>query len=93
MNDKKQRIASQQQHNVLCDNFLNPENSRLNQPIANFRGLTTLNHQLDFPITDPVENVFYGHNETSLENQQENSRTGVNTRLEAKDDYRRNLGE
>ena len=46
---------------------------------------------MEFPIIPPQENVFYGHNITTLENQGMNSRFGNSTRLESKDEYRNSL--
>ena len=74
-------------NNVYCGKQLNPIYSRLQQPIDNFRGLSTMNLQVEHPIIDPRENVFNGHNKTSLNNQQMNSRHGKSTRLESKDEY------
>ncbi len=89
--DKKKAIARNLTYNVDCDNSLNPDYSRLSQPLDNFRGLSTINLQVDYPIVPPQEYVFYGHNITSLKNQAMNSRFGSNTRLESKDDYRKSL--
>jgi len=91
LDDKRRAISRGLKHNVMCDDFLNANHSRLNEPIDNFRGLSTINLQLDFPITDPQNNVFDGHNVTALENQNINSRFGSSTRLESKDEYRKNL--
>ena len=91
MEDKRKSIARKLNHNVECDNSLHPDYSRLSQPMDNFRGLSTINLQMDFPIIPPQENVFYGHNITTLENQGMNSRFGNSTRLESKDEYRNSL--
>jgi len=85
LDDKRKRISRNLQYNTQCNEYLNPQHSRLNQPIDNFRGLSTINLQVDYPIIDPQENVFYGHNNNM------NDRFGSNTRLEAKDTYRKNL--
>lgn len=87
LDTKKAKLAKELQKSVACDNFLNPTNSRLEVPIDEYRGLSTLPLQISYPLTDPKENVFNGHNTTSLENQDVNSRSGTNTRLEAKDKY------
>ena len=89
--DKRKALARNLQHHVVCDDYLNSQHSRLNEPIDNFRGLSTIDLQLDFPIIEPQNNVFYGHNETVLPKQDMNSRFGNNTRLEAKDTYKKNL--
>lgn len=91
LSDKRKGIASNLKHHVQCDEYLNPQHSRLNEPIDNFRGLSTINLQLDYPIIDPKVSVFYGHNKTVLPEQNVNSRFGNSTRLEAKDTYRKNL--
>ena len=76
----------------VCSRRLNPINSRLDTPMDEFKGLSTLKLQVEFPIVDPVaRRVFYGHNKTSLLNQEENSRGGKMTRLEAKDEYSKKL--
>ena len=89
--DKRNKLARQITAANNCDNFLNPDYSRLNNPLDNYRGLSTIDLQLDHPITPAQENVFYGHNLTTLENQNMNSRFGNSTRLESKDDYRKAL--
>ena len=91
MEDKRKVIARKLNHSVECDNNLHPDYSRLSQPMDNFRGLSTINLQMDFPHIPPQENVFYGHNLTSLKDQGMNSRFGNNTRLESKDEYRNSL--
>jgi len=48
-------------------------------------------YKLNYPLTNPLDNVFYGHNKTSLINQAGNSRGGTNTRLESKDNYSKKL--
>ena len=87
LDDKRQKLVSELQKSVYCDNFLNPTNSRLEVPIDEFRGLSTLPLQISYPLIDPKENVFNGHNTTSLPNQDVNSRSGTNTRLEPKHKY------
>ena len=87
LDDKRKKLADNLQKSVYCNNFLHPSNSRLEVPIDEFRGLSTLPLQISYPLIDPKENVFNGHNTTSLQNQDVNSRTGANTRLEAKDKY------
>lgn len=87
LDDKKKKIAKDLSRSVYCDKFLNPTSSRLEKPIDDFRGLSTLEFQIDYPLIDPTHSVFYGHNKTTLENQDVNSRTGTSTRLEAKDGY------
>ena len=87
LDDKNKRIATELQKSILCNNFLDPNSTRLNLPLDDFRGLSTIKYQVDYPITDPLNNVFYGHNESSLLNQNVNSRDGKSTRLEAKDNY------
>ena len=91
LSDKRKALARDLKHQIQCDEYLNPQHSRLNIPIDNFRGLSTINLQLDYPIIDPKESVFYGHNDTILKDQNMNSRFGNSTRLEAKDTYRKNL--
>jgi hypothetical protein len=87
LDDKKKQIAKDLQRSVYCDKFLNPTSSRLEKPIDEFRGLSTLPLQIDYPLINPNESVFNGHNSTSLVNQDINSRLGTFTRLEAKDEY------
>ena len=91
LSEKRKAISRGLKHQLHCDDYLNSQHSRLNEPIDNYRGLSTINLQLDYPIIDPLENVFYGHNETVLPKQNMNSRFGNSTRLEAKDTYRKNL--
>jgi len=87
LDDKQKAIAKDLSRGVYCDKFLNPTNSRLDKPIDDFRGLSTLPLQIDYPLINPTENVFNGHNSSSLINQDINSRSGKSTRLEAKDEY------
>ena len=91
LSDKRKSISRDLQHNVQCDEYLNPQHSRLNQPIDNYRGLSTINLQLSYPIIDPKDSVFYGHNKTVLSGQNTNSRFGNSTRLEAKDSYKKSI--
>ncbi len=91
LNDKKKAIAKDLSRSVYCDNFLNPKSSRLEKPIDDFRGLSTLQFQIDYPLINPSESVFNGHNKTTLLNQDINSRAGTSTRLEAKDEYTKKL--
>ena len=87
MDEKNKRLARDLQKSLFCDNFLDPSATRLEMPLNDFRGLSTIDLQVDFPITDPLKNVFDGHNESSLKDQTVNSRNGKSTRLEAKDNY------
>lgn len=89
--DKRSAIARNLTHVTECDNYLYPNHSRLNHPIDNFRGLSTIDLQLNYPITPAQESVFYGHNISTLENQNMNSRFGSSTRLEAKDEYKKSV--
>lgn len=89
--EKRKLLARDLESHVRCDDYLNSQHSRLNVPIDNFRGLSTIDLQLDFPIIEPQNNVFYGHNETTLPDQNMNSRFGNNTRLEAKDTYKKSI--
>jgi len=91
LDDMKKKLATELQESVYCDNFLNPTSSRLENSIDEYRGLSTLQLQLNYPLTNPLDNVFYGHNKTSLINQAGNSRGGTNTRLESKDNYSKKL--
>ena len=63
----------------------------MEKPIDDFRGLSTLQFQIDYPLINPSESVFNGHNKTTLLNQDINSRAGTSTRLEAKDEYTKKL--
>lgn len=87
LDDKKKSIVKDLSRSVYCDKFLNPSNSRLEKSIDEFRGLSTLQFQIDFPLINPSESVFNGHNKSILQNQDVNSRAGKSTRLEAKDEY------
>lgn len=91
LEEKNKKLTGDLKGLSVCSNFLNPINSRLDTPMEEYKGLSTLKLQVDFPIVDPVERVFYGHNKTSLLNQEENSRAGKMTRLEAKDEYSKKL--
>tara|TARA_Y100000589_G_scaffold257521_1_gene246723 strand:+ start:340 stop:888 length:549 start_codon:yes stop_codon:yes gene_type:complete len=88
LDEKKKKLNNKMIDSKECDNNLLPEYSRLEHPIDNFRGLSTFELQVGYPLTDPKSNVFNGHNETFLENQNINSRRGTFTRLESKDLYR-----
>lgn len=91
LEEKNKKLMSNLKGNTVCNSFLNPINSRLDTPMDEYKGLSTLKLQVEFPIVDPVESVFYGHNKTNLVNQEENSRAGKMTRLEAKDEYSKKL--
>lgn len=91
LEEKNKKLMGDLKTSTLCNNFLNPINSRLDTPMDEYKGLSTLKLQVEFPIIDPVARVFYGHNKTSLVNQEENSRAGKMTRLEAKDEYSKKL--
>ena len=93
LDDKKKAIAKDLSRSVYCDKFLNPTNSRLEKPIDDFRGLSTLQLQIDYPLINPSESVFNGHNKSILQNQDVNSRAGKSTRLEAKDEYAKKLND
>ena len=67
--DKKKLIEKSLKFNIDCDNSLNSNHSRLDLPISKFKGLSTIDLQLNFPLTDPSKEVFYGYNTTSLINQ------------------------
>ena len=87
MTEKNKKLQRELQKSVLCDNFLNYEYTRLEHPIDDYRGLSTISLQVDYPLTNPVDYVFNGHNKTILKDQEINSRSGRNTRLESKDLY------
>ena len=91
LEEKKKKITTELERNINCDNYLNDNHSRLNHPMDNFRGLTTFKHQMDFPLINPTDTVFNGHNPTTLVGQKVNSRFGTSTRLEAKDEYKNSL--
>tara|TARA_B110000971_G_C19830498_1_gene417745 strand:- start:139 stop:687 length:549 start_codon:yes stop_codon:yes gene_type:complete len=86
-NSKLNGITNLTKNNAYCKPQINSTYSRLETSIDNYRGLTTYGYQLDYPIIDPRESVFYGHNDTTLVNQHTNSRFGKNTNLEAKDEH------
>ena len=103
--NKKLKKLSLLNNNVLCDKFLQPDDTRLSLPLEKFRGLTT-DLYFDYPLIDPKEWVFDGHNEivsnipncyksrinkSCKKDESINSRFGINTRLQAKDDYRYNI--
>lgn len=85
--DKKNKTSTNLENSVYCDNFLNPTSTRLQEPIYNYKELTTYDNQISYPLIEPINNVFYGNNTTKLPNQNMNSRYGINTRLEAKYEY------
>tara|TARA_B000000557_G_scaffold233334_1_gene207801 strand:+ start:259 stop:807 length:549 start_codon:yes stop_codon:yes gene_type:complete len=91
LEEKNKKLMGDLKGLASCNSFLNPINSRLDTPMDEYKGLSTLKLQVEFPIVDPVETVFYGHNKTNLVNQEENSRSGKMTRLEAKDEYSKKL--
>lgn len=91
MPEKNERLDRELQKSVLCDNFLNYTHTRLENPIDDYRGLSTISLQVDYPLTNPIDYVFTGHNNTILKDQDINSRSGRNTRLEAKDLYSNNF--
>lgn len=68
----------------MCNKYLDPMHSRLE--ILDQKEMTTIHLQNEFPITNPQNEIHYGHNNTNLLNPS-NSRFGKNTRLEEKDNY------
>jgi len=91
LEEKNKKLNSNLKGNPMCNKFLNPINSRLDTPMDEYKGLSTLKLQVEFPIVNPADTVFYGHNKTNLVNQEGNSRAGKMTRLEAKDEYNKKL--
>ena len=87
LDEKNERLARDLQKSILCNNFLDSSSTRLELPLDHYRGLSTIDYQVEFPITDPLNNVFNGHNDTSLPSEQMNSNDGKSTRLEAKYNY------
>jgi len=85
MKDKRDRLAKNLTDSIMCSNFLNTTHSRMENPLDDFRGLSTMDLQVEFPIVDPVNGVFNGHNNSV------NERRGEDTRLSAKDNYRSEL--
>ena len=79
LDEKNERLARDLQKSILCNNFLDSSSTRLELPLDHYRGLSTIDYQVEFPITDPLNNVFNGHNDTSLPNQQINSRDSKST--------------
>jgi hypothetical protein len=65
-----------------CNNFLNPQYTRLEQNVLDNRSIFI--NRFDHPIIDPKSTVYYGVPSTE---QVGNNRFGVNTRLQAKDNY------
>ena len=62
--------------------------SRLDLPRDQFRGLSTFNLQMDYPLINPVNWTFNGNNTCGEENKDSaNLRFGCNTSLDAKDSY------
>ena len=107
LNEKNERLKklSLLNNNVLCDKYLQPDDTRLSLPLDNFRGIST-DLYFDYPLIDPKEWVFDGNNKfintfpncrpnkicnSCKKDQSINSRFGVNTRQQAKDEYRYNL--
>lgn len=91
LSEKNKKLQRELQKGILCDNFLNYTHTRLENPIDDYRGLSTISLQVEYPLINPEENVFYGHNSTILKDQNMNSRYGRSTRLEAKDLYSSNF--
>jgi hypothetical protein len=76
-----------------CSNFLRPEDTRLTNNKQDYRGIYwgRMGNK-GYPIRDPRVFVFDGHNTTTQhEVPYENIRTGVNTRLEFRDNYKMRL--
>ena len=71
-------LSSLKSHNKrLCNNTLNPENSRLSHPSSNYRDMNV--NRFYNLIHNPQEPIFWDFS--------------VNTRLEAKDNYRPDMPE
>ena len=66
--------------------------SLLEFPKDTYRGLSTIGLQINYPLTDPLEDVFDGHNSTIYNIDQDiNTRKGIWTRKESKDFFGKDL--
>lgn len=68
--------------NVVCNDMLNPKNTRLDLPAIGLREATT--SRFDFPIIPPSSWFYNGVTGTK---QVGNNRFGINSRLDAKDNF------
>lgn len=73
-----------------CSNANDPTYSRLAKPIDEYRGLSTFDLQMDFPLIPPTNWTFNGNNncEPYPKVKESNLRRGCNTRLTAKDSFK-----
>ena len=69
-----------------CDNIRNETSTRLNNSVIDLKEVDITNYHMDFPIINPKEYVFYGNNKNVGDNQ----RFGVNTQLQARDNFKKN---
>lgn len=96
---RKCNITMDQKNNIVnkigncapantCSTFLDQQHTRLDHPLDSYRGLSTLNLQMDFPLIDPCNWAFGGNNTcNATPDKIENMRDGCNTRLNARDAY------
>lgn len=67
-----------------CGNISNITSTRLDNPAMDVREVDITNYHMDFPIINPKEYVFYGNNKNTRDSQ----RFGVNTQLQARDNFK-----
>ena len=93
MNEKNQITNQYCCGNVeYCSSDVDQEYSRLNHPLDNFRGMSTLNLQFDHPLINPNNWTFHSNNQcNATPDKIDNIREGCNTRLDSKDNYRKSL--
>ncbi len=86
-NTKLRQINEKQNFQVnYCNDYLDQQYTRLdlNGSVLDLRSVNI--NRFDYPLIDPQRTVYYGFENTD---QMYNSRQGVNSRLQAKDSYRK----
>lgn len=68
-----------------CDKILNYNYTRLNNDILDNKSVNI--NRFEYPIIEPSKYVYYGVKNTD---QKDNERNGINSRLKAKDNYKKN---
>jgi hypothetical protein len=86
-NNKLNELLKNKQINTFnqCDNLLDNNNTRLNNDILDLKSINI--NRYEYPIVNPLNQVFNGISNTEQIN---NNRNGLNSRLEAKNNYKLN---
>ena len=92
LKEKNARLSKAKLIQTKICHDLDTTYSILEYPKETYRGLSTIGLQIDFPLTNPTKDVFYGNLSTIYnENKDINTRGGIWTPMESKDAFSKNL--